>query len=164
MKPMRISLSRMGLLALALLGLSSLAGAGEGLFSPADLPKAKREYDPQTKCVEPVEVMRRWHMQRIQHQRDKTMHEGIRTKQHSLVECIECHVSPGADIHTKEHFCTACHSYAAVRIDCFQCHAGTPQAENAPASAPPLEAMPDVQTMPQTPAVVPEPSAEGAQP
>jgi hypothetical protein len=53
-----------------------------------------------------------------------------------------------------------------VQIDCFQCHAGTPQAENAPVSAPPATPMPPPQAVPevQAPAVVPEPSAEGAQP
>jgi len=82
-------------------------------------------------CVEPIEVMRRDHMNFILHQRDETMHKGIRTKQHSLKECINCHVQPTADgsypsIKTKEHFCNSCHTYAAVHIDCFQCHATHP--------------------------------------
>jgi hypothetical protein len=160
MKSMRINLLRIGFLVLATLGFSSLASAGEGLFSPADLPKAKQAYSPDSQCVEPVEVMRRWHMEFIRHQRDKTMHQGIRTSKHSLVGCIDCHVSPGADIHSKEHFCTACHSYAAVRVDCFQCHAGTPQLEAvAPPPVPP--AAPAV-TQPET--IIPAPTAGGSQP
>ena len=84
-----------------------------------------------TQCVQPTEVMRRNHMQFILHQRDKTVHQGIRTKQYSLKECINCHVQPKADgsypsIHTKEHFCNSCHTYAAVHIDCFECHATHP--------------------------------------
>ena len=82
-------------------------------------------------CVQPTEVMRRKHMQFLLHQRDMTVHQGIRTKQYSLKECISCHVQPKADgsypgIHTKEHFCNSCHTYAAVHIDCFECHATHP--------------------------------------
>ena len=82
-------------------------------------------------CVEPVDDMRKNHMEYILHQRDETMHKGIRTKQHSLVECINCHVSDSPDAprySSEEHFCNACHSYASVRIDCFQCHADRPVA------------------------------------
>ena len=84
------------------------------------------------KCVQPEDEMRRNHMNYILHQRDKTMHEGIRTEQYSLAKCIDCHVEPnkngeiaGAD--SKEHFCSTCHEYASVQIDCFQCHADKPQ-------------------------------------
>lgn len=160
MKSMRINLLRIGFLALAMLGFSSLASAGEGLFSPADLPKAKQAYSPDSQCVEPVEVMRRWHMEFIRHQRDKTMHQGIRTSKHSLVGCIDCHVSPGADIHSKEHFCTACHSYAAVRVDCFQCHAATPQPETAQTPVTPPVAPQEI----VAPGVVSEPIPGGSQP
>ncbi|MDH5710689.1 MAG: sulfur reduction protein DsrJ [Gammaproteobacteria bacterium] len=83
-------------------------------------------------CVEDEDEMRRNHMNYILHQRDKTMHEGIRTETYSLSRCIDCHVQPndkgevvGHD--DKEHFCNACHQYAAVQIDCFQCHADRPQ-------------------------------------
>ncbi len=84
------------------------------------------------KCVEPEEVMRREHMEFILHQRDETMHRGIRTSKYSLAECIDCHVQPdeNGNIAThkdEEHFCNACHQYAAVSIDCFECHADKPQ-------------------------------------
>jgi hypothetical protein len=122
-----------------LLGLLAVGVMAEGLFSPP-LPKAKATAGEQ-KCVEPVDVMRRDHMNFILHQRDATMYQGMRAKQHSLVECINCHVTPGADgkpvsIHSKEHFCSSCHEYAAVKIDCFECHASQPSpAANAqPAS------------------------------
>lgn len=103
-----------------------------------------------TQCVQPTPEMRRNHMKYILHQRDETVHEGIRTKQYSLKECINCHVQPAADgsypsIHSKDHFCNSCHSYAAVKIDCFQCHATHPptqsghaQQDHAPSS---LQAM-----------------------
>ena len=83
-------------------------------------------------CVEPTEEMRRNHMEYILHQRDETMHRGIRTKQYSLEQCINCHVSAAADaprISSEQHFCNSCHSYAAVNIDCFQCHSDRPDTD-----------------------------------
>jgi hypothetical protein len=98
-----------------------------------DIPLAQSRFSDTQGCVEPTEDMRRNHMEYILHQRDKTVHKGVRTKQHSLVECITCHVSDAQDaphVNSEEHFCNSCHSYAAVSIDCFQCHA------DRPASAP----------------------------
>ena len=56
---------------------------------PAPNYKGKGE-----QCVEDTEFMRRNHMELILHQRDETVHAGIRTKQHSLKNCINCHASP----------------------------------------------------------------------
>jgi len=88
-------------------------------------------------CVEPTEEMRRNHMEYILHQRDATVHQGIRTTQYSLEECINCHVSEAADaprVSSDQHFCNSCHSYAAVNIDCFECHADRPESEAPPDS------------------------------
>lgn len=84
------------------------------------------------KCVEPTDVMRARHMDFILHQRDETMHRGIRTSKHSLKECIECHVQTDdrgkfVPINDPKQFCSSCHEYASVRMDCFQCHATTPE-------------------------------------
>ncbi len=84
------------------------------------------------KCVEPEDVMRRDHMNFILHQRDETMHRGIRTSKYSFAECIDCHVQPNdkgniASFESEEHFCSGCHEYAGVTIDCFECHADRPQ-------------------------------------
>lgn len=90
-------------------------------------------------CVEDTDYMRRNHMKVLNHHRDKTMHEGIRTKQHSLKGCIDCHATPNAagqkTVLGKDHFCQSCHSYAAVSVDCFQCHSSKPAAK---ASAQPI--------------------------
>lgn len=91
------------------------------------IPEAKGE-----RCVEPTEVMRRRHHEFILHQRDETVHRGIRTKQYRFTRCIDCHVQPTADggypRHDDEkHFCTVCHLYSSVSIDCFQCHADRPE-------------------------------------
>ena len=82
-------------------------------------------------CVEPTEFMRRNHMELLMHQRDETMHQGIRSKKHSLKECLACHVvkdsrNQPVTAADARHFCSQCHQYAAVKIDCFQCHASTP--------------------------------------
>ena len=82
-------------------------------------------------CVEPTDVMRRNHMEFILHQRDETVHEGIRGSKHSFVGCIDCHAVRRADgqlarFDESEHFCSSCHTFAAVAIDCFQCHADRP--------------------------------------
>ncbi len=93
------------------------------------IPKAQRRFSEDQACVEPTEDMRKNHMTYLLHQRDETVHEGIRTKQHSLVECINCHVSDVPDaprVDSEKHFCNSCHTYAAVNIDCFQCHADRP--------------------------------------
>lgn len=84
-------------------------------------------------CVEDTDFMRRNHMDMLKHQRDETTIRGVRTKQYSLVECINCHAVTGPDLKAvsasdPQHFCRSCHDYAAVSIDCFQCHASRPGA------------------------------------
>ena len=93
------------------------------------VPAAQSRVSEAQGCVEPTAEMRKNHMNYILHQRDETVHEGVRTKQYSLVECINCHVSDAPDaprVSSEEHFCNSCHTYAAVSIDCFQCHADRP--------------------------------------
>jgi hypothetical protein len=82
-------------------------------------------------CVEPTDFMRRNHMEVIKHQRDETVHNGIRSTKHSLAGCIECHVSYSADaapvpVDEEGQFCTACHDFLAVGMNCFGCHATVP--------------------------------------
>jgi hypothetical protein len=74
------------------------------------------------KCVAPVEEMRRNHMEMLKHQRDRTMRQGIRGEPASLNACIECHASKktGSVLGGKENFCESCHSYVAVKLDCFE--------------------------------------------
>ena len=75
------------------------------------------------KCVEPTEVMRRDHMKFILHQRDDTVHQGIRTTKHSLKNCVNCHADEKTgSVLGEKGFCSSCHHYAAVHIDCFACH------------------------------------------
>ena len=83
-------------------------------------------------CVEDTDFMRREHMTLLMHQRDDTMLKGIRSEQHSLKECVSCHAVEGSDsvavsFASEKHFCRSCHDYAAVKIDCFECHASRPE-------------------------------------
>jgi len=93
------------------------------------------------KCVEPTPEMRRNHMEKILHQRDRTMHDGIRTKQYSFKNCVNCHADPKTNsVLGKEGFCESCHRYAAVSIDCFSCHTSEREAQATAPAAPPSKA------------------------
>jgi predicted CXXCH cytochrome family protein len=82
-----------------------------------------------TQCVADPATMRRDHPSMLKHQRDDTVHGGIRGAKASLKECIACHASPasGSVAKSETNFCVACHSYAAVTIDCFECHTSKAQ-------------------------------------
>ena len=100
--------------------------------SPSDIPPPKQKYSEETVCVEPVEIMRKQHFEFMLEHRDDTVIDGIRTKKHSLNECIDCHITANtqgefARYSEDTHFCASCHQYVAVNIDCFQCHADRPE-------------------------------------
>ena len=97
-----------------------------------DIPPAKGKYSETTLCVEPVDIMRKQHFEFILDHRDRTVIEGIRTTQYSLKNCIDCHITANAQgeyarYSQATHFCASCHQFAAVTIDCFQCHADRPE-------------------------------------
>lgn len=92
-----------------------------------EIPKGKGD-----KCMDDTDVMRESHMDKLLHKRDRTMYQGVRTKQFSLKECISCHVVKGEDhkpvsAANPKHFCRVCHDYTSVKIDCFECHASKPR-------------------------------------
>lgn len=78
------------------------------------------------KCVKDAQWMRKNHMHLLLHQRDETVHKGVREVPNSLKNCIECHASVKDDsvIAREDSFCVACHKYEAVKLDCFECHSG----------------------------------------
>ena len=97
----------------------------------ADTPKPEYPRGKGAACVEPNDIMRRDHSRFLMHQRDDTVHLGVRTQKYSLTGCIECHAVQGDDgqyvpINAEGQFCQSCHAYAAVKIDCFTCHASVP--------------------------------------
>jgi hypothetical protein len=114
------------LLAAALLALASLAvqAADAGRTPRPVIERAAQG----AQCVEPAETMRRNHMEFLKHQRDATVHGGIRGARHSLKDCIDCHASQKTQSVAKAetNFCVSCHAYAAVKIDCFECHSTKP--------------------------------------
>jgi [DsrC]-trisulfide reductase subunit J len=128
---MRLVVMLMTLLTAAVLALPPVTvTAGE----PDWVPKPARGRGE--KCVADTAWMRRNHMTALMHHRDEAVHEGIRTKRFDLTGCIDCHAVKGADgkpvtFASPKHFCRTCHDYAAVSIDCFECHASRPEAKAA---------------------------------
>jgi hypothetical protein len=110
-----------GLLLLAMLGTSFSADTPPG---NSRVPHPVIETARGGQCVEEPAFMRRNHMKMLKHQRDDTLRGGNRTGQHSLKGCIDCHASKSTNsvADSGANFCQSCHSYAAVKIDCFECH------------------------------------------
>ncbi len=84
-----------------------------------------------SQCVADTEFMRRNHMKVLTHNRKDTVRRGVRGGKFSLKRCVTCHAVQGdsgkaVSFKSPKHFCRACHDYAAVRIDCFECHRSTP--------------------------------------
>ena len=111
------------LLVLAGAALAATTGAARGTLEPA-VPKARAG----TSCIADPATMRREHPDLLKHQRDETVRGGVRGARVSLKGCVECHASPstGSVAAARGDFCVSCHSYAAVKIDCFECHASKP--------------------------------------
>ncbi len=86
-----------------------------------------------TQCIADPATMRRDHPSMLKHQRDETVHLGIRGARASLKGCIDCHASAttASVAAAPGDFCLSCHSYAAVKIDCFECHSSKPAAKVA---------------------------------
>lgn len=93
------------------------------LPASAAAPKPVVKIENPGECIAPAEEMRRNHMEMLKHQRDRTMRQGIRGEKASLNECINCHASKTTGSVTgQDGFCQSCHSYAAVKLDCWDCH------------------------------------------
>jgi len=125
MHPRYVFLIFAAVLLIAGAGMERTASADDGVPLPT---VSKGQGDA---CVRDTAFMRTHHMELLKHQRDDTVHEGIRPEQENLKECIACHAVPNSDgkpvgIDSPKHFCRACHDYAAVTVDCFDCHASRP--------------------------------------
>ena len=104
-------------------------------FSDLTITEPDRHVSATEECVAPEDEMRRNHMNYILHQRDETMYEGMRTPRYSLEECVNCHAAKDDQgefmpVNGPNQFCSSCHTYASVSIDCFQCHATKPVRES----------------------------------
>lgn len=105
-------------------GLVGTSFAGQGIEGTARADKLDA-------CVQPTDFMRRSHFELIKHQRDITVHQGIRKTDNSLAGCVDCHVRKDAGgnhvaVNAPGEFCAACHEYTATTLDCFTCHATKP--------------------------------------
>ena len=82
-------------------------------------------------CVRERSEMRRNHFELIKHDRDITVHQGVRTVDGSLAGCVSCHANKDDQgkhipVNASGQFCAGCHQYTGVSFDCFTCHATTP--------------------------------------
>ena len=118
---------------LVLLLFASAAVLAGGGVAPAHAPSHAGRVPVPTiapgrdRCVADPGYMRRNHMDFLRHARDRTVREGVRTGGATLEGCLQCHAVRTADGNqaSGERFCDSCHRYAAVKLDCFECHAGT---------------------------------------
>lgn len=120
------------LVAMLLMAISLPATAQQASGQPSWIPIPPKAIGG--KCDADPQWMRKWHMKALDHKRDETMRQGIRTEKYSLKRCITCHAvkdetNKYVTVKDERHFCRACHDYAAVRIDCFDCHASRPGQE-----------------------------------
>lgn len=120
----------MNRLLLLLLFLPAMAVIAIGYASDADPVIPPAAFGDQ--CVADTDVMRKDHMKLLNHQRDDTVIDGIRGEPFSLVGCVNCHAQRNDSgqairIDAEGQFCQSCHAFAAVKIDCFTCHAALPE-------------------------------------
>ena len=115
-----------GLINVVALAALAFFATGTGALA---VPKPVIEQANGGECVAEPAFMRRNHMKLLKHQRDDTLRGGDRSGAHSLQACITCHA--GKETHSVNasptNFCQSCHSYAAVKIDCFECHSSKPK-------------------------------------
>ncbi len=121
---MRVKLSLLLVICLGLFAGLGQVQASEGVSGTAKADKLDA-------CVAPTPFMRRNHFELIKHQRDITVHQGIRKTDNSLSGCIDCHVRSNASgthvpVDAPGEFCAGCHQFTGARPDCFTCHATTP--------------------------------------
>jgi hypothetical protein len=110
---------------------------------PSRVPRPSIKAGDGANCVADTAFMRTNHMDLLKHQRDDTVHQGIRTPRYSLKGCVDCHAGKQSKSVIKEadDFCRSCHTYAGVTLDCFECHSSTARphpGNTAPVKAPAL--------------------------
>jgi hypothetical protein len=137
---LRARLSRWIVTALVMLaGAGATAAIAWAADTAGRVPLPSISVDAGTKCIDTPEVMRRTHMDMLKHQRDRTVHLGERGVKVTLNACIDCHAGRGAGaaagsaVGSPQAFCESCHRYAAVQLDCFECHQPKPGASPAAA-------------------------------
>ena len=119
-----------GMLAVGIFMIFSTGALGDSVVTPGSKAAGMDA------CVAPTAEMRRYHMEYLKHDRDKTVHQGIRGLKNSLADCVDCHAAKDgnggyASVNANGQFCDKCHNYMAVTLACFQCHRKTPADQGA---------------------------------
>lgn len=135
MRPLRNMFAAILLLSGAALWATARAEDGAGRTPTPHPPRAQGEH-----CVADTDFMRRNHMKMMMAHRQDVLHEGVRTPQFNISGCVNCHAVKGEDgkpvsFASPQHFCRSCHTYAAVKIDCFECHNSRPETDGKAAAA-----------------------------
>ena len=116
-------------------GVNSVNASQDSLGPKITIPQNSGD-----KCILSPSEMRRKHPDMLKHDRILTLRQGIRATADgkrldgSLKQCINCHAIKDETnnyvrINNDQHFCVSCHKYAAVSIDCFQCHRDIPEGD-----------------------------------
>ncbi len=126
MKRLFVALMSLSLLVL-ISGLGHAGQDGAPTSQGLVVPKAVGAPHP-----EGNEFMRINHAKLLLEARNKTLRLGERNLDFSLKACVACHAVKGADgkpvgYEDSKYFCSVCHKYVAVKIDCFACHNSKPE-------------------------------------
>lgn len=131
----RIKLNALALVVLAMvMTIASVSQAGP-MWRDTTNSKAAESAKSGGQCVRDTVWMRKNHMDLLTHERDVTVHQGVRTIDGSLSKCIACHVNSEDGKHVPvnsmegpdgKQFCASCHAFTGVKLDCFQCHSPVP--------------------------------------
>ncbi|MBS3935130.1 MAG: hypothetical protein KGZ43_03065 [Sulfuritalea sp.] len=93
------------------------------ICATAGVPKPNLTIENPGQCIAPVQEMRVNHMKMLNHSRDRALRQGVRTEKANLIGCIDCHASKETgSVMGKGGFCEECHTYTAVKLDCWDCH------------------------------------------
>lgn len=116
----------LGILIFAILLISPfLASLGKANLAPVpslDTPAIKAMVVKQ--CIEPTEYMKTYHMKLLYKWRDEVVRQGNTIYVNSRGQnypislqgtCLKCHSN-------EEQFCQRCHTFAGVKLYCWDCH------------------------------------------
>ncbi|HIG89254.1 sulfur reduction protein DsrJ [Candidatus Thioglobus sp.] len=111
---------------LSLILSAPMVQAGNGLSGNSEAAQSSDQYH------DSVSVIRKMHPEFLNHKRDKTLRQGVRTKENSLKGCVNCHANKDEQtnkyhpVDKQDQFCSTCHQKVSVSVDCFSCHRTTP--------------------------------------
>ena len=128
-KPQRYLVAAL-LLVLSGVTLAVYASSGAPREQAGRVPVPALSLPAGEQCVEESDVMRRQHMHLLHREKEAAVRQGVRSPERGLQGCVDCHAGPATDYAGQPAgdvaFCASCHSYSAVRTDCFQCHDSRP--------------------------------------